>query len=83
MKVAGYTLAFQRTTQSQSANARELRAHVRLSRGDRDLGTITPGKNYYPAERASSNEVAIRSSLLTLVDVYVIADEVDPKSGAI
>jgi cytochrome c-type biogenesis protein CcmF len=83
MEVGGYTLAYQGTTQSRSANARELRAHVRLSRGDRDLGTISPGKNYYPAERASSNEPSIRSSMLTLEDLYVITDEIDSKSGAI
>src|SRR5437588_3307683 len=43
MDVAGYTLAFQGTTQGQSANASELRAHMRLSRGGRDLGSIVPG----------------------------------------
>src|SRR5919206_156225 len=77
MEVAGYTLAFQRTTQGQSSNARELRAHLRLSQGSRDLGSISPGKNYYPAERSSSNEVAIRHRALTLEDVYVIADQVN------
>src|SRR5438105_7518889 len=82
MKVAGYTLAFQGTTQGQSANASELRAHMRLSRGGRDLGSIAPGKNYYPAERASSNEVAIRPNWLTLEDVYVIADTVN-KDGSV
>src|SRR5437667_445825 len=60
MKVAGYTLAFQGTTEGQSSNARELRTHLLLSRGGRSLGSITPGKNYYPAERSSSNEVSNR-----------------------
>ncbi|HJQ74766.1 MAG TPA: cytochrome c-type biogenesis CcmF C-terminal domain-containing protein, partial [Gaiellaceae bacterium] len=83
MKVAGYTLAFQGTTEGQSSNARELRTHLLLSRGDRSLGSIAPGKNYYPAERSSSNEVAIRHSYLTLEDVYVIADDIDPKGGGV
>jgi cytochrome c-type biogenesis protein CcmF len=83
MKVAGYTLAFQGTTEGQSSNARELRTHLLLSRGGRSLGSIAPGKNYYPAERSSSNEVAIRHSLLTLEDVYVIADQIDPKGGGV
>src|ERR671925_694514 len=78
MEVAGYRLAFQATTKGQSSNARELRAHLRLSEGSRDLGTISPGKNFYPAERSSSNEVAIRHHALTLEDVYVIADQINP-----
>jgi len=83
MNVAGYTLAFQGTTEGQSSNARELRTHLLLSRGGHTLGSIAPGKNYYPAERSSSNEVAIRHSFLTLEDVYVIADQIDAKSGAV
>src|ERR671925_455329 len=78
MEVAGYRLAFQGTTEGQSSNAHEARAHLSLSQGGRDLGTISPGKNYYPAERSSSNEIAIRHRALTLEDVYVIADQINP-----
>src|SRR5919199_407215 len=77
MSVAGYTISFRGTTEGQSSNARELRTHLLLSRGGHSLGSIAPGKNYYTAERSSSNEVAIRHSFLTLEDVYVIADQVN------
>ena len=65
------------------AGAPRRRDRDRADRGGRSLGSIAPGKNYYPAERSSSNEVAIRHSFLTLEDVYVIADQIDQKGGGV
>ena len=44
---------------------------------DRDLGELQAGKNRYPVEQQVSNEVAIRSDLLTGEDLFVIADQID------
>src|ERR671934_379056 len=41
------------------------------------LGPLAPGKNRYRAEDQTSNEVAIRSDLLTGEDLFVIADQIN------
>src|SRR4029450_3348268 len=40
------------------------------------LGTVSAGKNAYSAEQQVSNEVGIRSDLLTGEDLFVIAEQV-------
>ncbi|MEX2211489.1 MAG: cytochrome c-type biogenesis CcmF C-terminal domain-containing protein [Gaiellaceae bacterium] len=77
MTAGPYTLAYSSLERRQAANAEELRAVLVVSRGDRDLGTIEPGKNRYPVEQQNSNEVAIRSDPLTGEDLFVIADQID------
>jgi len=73
--VAGYTLRYLGSTQVRGPNAEELRAQLAVSRGGKDLGVITPGKNRYFAEQQTSNEVAIRSDALRAEDLFVIADD--------
>jgi cytochrome c-type biogenesis protein CcmF len=55
-----------------------VRAVVGVERGGRDLGTVEAGKNAYTAEQQVSNEVGIRSDLLTGEDLFVIAEQVNP-----
>ena len=47
-----------------------------VRRGSDDLGTIAAGKNAYSVEQQVSNEVGIRSDLLTGEDLFVIAEQV-------
>jgi cytochrome c-type biogenesis protein CcmF len=77
MQVADYTLTYGSLAQRDGSNAREVRALVDVRRGDRDLGTVRAGKNSYPVEDQVSNEVAIRSDLLTGEDLFVIADQIE------
>jgi cytochrome c-type biogenesis protein CcmF len=77
MAVGDYTLAYRTLEERQVENAQEARAVLDVSRGGRDLGTIEAGKNWYPVEQQTSNEVAIRSDLLTGEDLFVIADQID------
>ena len=42
------------------------------------LGTVEAGKNAYTAERQVSNEVGIRSDLVTGEDLFVIAEQINP-----
>ena len=57
-------------------NATEIRAVLDVRRGGDDLGTIAAGKNAYSVEQQVSNEVGIRSDLLTGEDLFVIAEQV-------
>jgi cytochrome c-type biogenesis protein CcmF len=75
--VGDYVLRHEGVQRRQAANATETRATLAVSRDGRDLGEIHPGKNRYPVENQVSNEVAIRSDLLTGEDLFVIADQVD------
>ena len=78
LEVAGYTLAYRSLEERRAANAQEQRAVLAVSRGDARLGTIEAGKNRYPVEQQTSNEVAIRTDYLRGEDLFVIADQIDP-----
>jgi cytochrome c-type biogenesis protein CcmF len=75
--VADYELTYQRTTETDTANARELRAIVHVERNGKDLGTIEPGKNAYTVEDQISNEMAVRSDKVTGEDLLVIAEQIN------
>ncbi len=78
MTIGDYTLAYRSLDERMSANATEIRATLDVQRGDRDLGTLQAGKNAYTIEDQVSNEVGIRSDLLTAEDLFVIAEQIDP-----
>ncbi len=64
MQVGDYRLELLGTAQRRSANAKEIRARLAVSRNGESVGTLAAGKNRYFAEQQTSNEVAIRSDLL-------------------
>ncbi|MEZ5099166.1 MAG: heme lyase CcmF/NrfE family subunit [Thermoleophilia bacterium] len=70
-----YTLRFLGSTQTQAANALELRAELEVFRGGDRVGTVTAGRNRYFAEDQNSNEVGIRTDWLRAQDLFVIADQ--------
>ena len=67
----------------RAANATELRAVLDLRRGGKELGTLEAGKNAYTIEQQVSNEVGIRSDLVTGEDLFVIADQVNPDGSVV
>jgi cytochrome c-type biogenesis protein CcmF len=83
MAVGGLTLTYHGLTRRQAANATELRAQVDLRRDGHLVSRLEPGKNRYPVERTTSNEMAIHTDWLRAQDVDVIADEVDQRTGAV
>ena len=76
LSVGGYTLTYRELTERDGPNATEIRAVLDVRRGSDDLGTIAAGKNAYSVEQQVSNEVGIRSDLLTGEDLFVIAEQV-------
>ena len=78
LEVGDYRLTYLRLDERPAANATEVRAVVGVERGGRELGTVEAGKNAYTAEQQVSNEVGIRSDLLTGEDLFVIAEQVNP-----
>jgi cytochrome c-type biogenesis protein CcmF len=76
-RAGDYGLTYRDLERRQAENATETRAILAVDRGGRDLGTLETGKNRYPVEQETSNEVAIRSDLLTGEDLFVIADQID------
>jgi cytochrome c-type biogenesis protein CcmF len=77
LAIRDYRLHYQRLVTREGANATEARALIDVKRGGDSLGTLAPGKNRYRAEDQTSNEVAIRSDLLTGEDLFVIADQIN------
>jgi cytochrome c-type biogenesis protein CcmF len=77
LRVGDYRLAYRGLEERQAANATEIRAVLDVERGGDELGTVRAGKNAYTAERQVSNEVGIRSDLVTGEDLFVIAEQVN------
>ena len=77
LAVGGYTLTYRDLTEREGANATEVRAVLDVRRGGDSLGTVEAGKNAYSVEQQVSNEVGIRSDLLTGEDLFVIAEQVN------
>jgi cytochrome c-type biogenesis protein CcmF len=82
MQIGDYRLKYESLDERLAANATEIRARLRVTRGDDDLGTLEAGKNAYTIEQQVSNEVGIRSDPLTGEDLFVIAEQIDP-DGAV
>jgi cytochrome c-type biogenesis protein CcmF len=82
MSIGDYRLTYASLDERLAANATEIRAKLRVARGEDDLGTLEAGKNAYTIEQQVSNEVGIRSDPLTGEDLFVIAEQIDP-DGAV
>jgi cytochrome c-type biogenesis protein CcmF len=78
LEVGDYRLAYRGLEEREAANATEIRAVLDVERGGEGLGAVRAGKNAYTAERQVSNEVGIRSDLVTGEDLFVIAEQVNP-----
>ena len=77
LAVGDYRLTYSDLVERQGANATLVRARLDVARGDDSLGTLEAGKNAYTVERQVSNEVGIRSDLLTGTDLFVIAEQIN------
>jgi cytochrome c-type biogenesis protein CcmF len=75
--VGEYTLTFRSLSEREAANATEVRAVLGVERGGDGLGTLEAGKNAYAVEQQVSNEVGIRSDMLTGEDLFVIVEQVN------
>ena len=75
--VGDYRLTYRGLEEREAANATEIRAVLGVDRDGGSLGTVEAGKNAYTAERQVSNEVGIRSDLITGEDLFVIAEQVN------
>ena len=77
LAVGDYRLTYRGLQEREAANATEIRAVLGVERDGGSLGTVEAGKNAYTAERQVSNEVGIRSDLVTGEDLFVIAEQVN------
>ena len=82
LRAAGYTLTYTGLATHREANAQATRATVDLTRDGSHVATLDPGKNWYPVEGMTSNEVSIYHDPRSLGDVFTIADQVD-KNGTL
>jgi cytochrome c-type biogenesis protein CcmF len=78
LAVGDYRLTYRGLEEREGANATEIRAKLDVQRNGESLGTVSPGKNAYTAERQVSNEVGIRSDLVTGEDLFAIAEQINP-----
>ncbi len=81
MHLAGYALTYQRIVHPYNPNAYETRAVLDVT--GRWHGTIMSGDNQYRNPPEPSREVGIKTDWLRGEDLYVIADDVNVKTGVV
>jgi cytochrome c-type biogenesis protein CcmF len=72
MRVAGYTLTYQRLDTVRGANYTGFRAVLDVARGGSHVATVAPGENLYPIE-GPANEASLYHDPRTLGDVFTTA----------
>src|SRR6478736_5018364 len=78
MSIGHYGLTYNKLVRRQGANDTEFRAVLGVHKNGNRIGTLESGKNSYPAEQQTSNEVGIRTDYLTGEDLFVITDQINP-----
>ena len=80
LRVAGYSVLYQRLVERDTPHAAEVRAELLVSRNGKVLGPLEAGKNSYkiagPDPQVSS-EVGIRTNYLTGEDLFVIPEQIN------
>jgi cytochrome c-type biogenesis protein CcmF len=82
MSIRGYRLQYQGALVHNGPNDREERARLAVWRGNSQVATLMAGKNQYPAEGQTSNEVSIHTDWLRAQDLFVIGDQFN-KDGSV
>ena len=78
MAIGHYGVTYKELVRRQGANDTEFRALLDVRKNGNRIGTLESGKNSYPAEQQTSNEVGIRTDYLTGEDLFVITDQINP-----
>jgi cytochrome c-type biogenesis protein CcmF len=81
MHVAGYTLTYRGIVHPFNQNAYETRAVLAVN--GRFNGTLLSGDNQYRNPPEPSREVGIKTDWLRAQDLYVIADDINTKTGVV
>jgi cytochrome c-type biogenesis protein CcmF len=76
-ELGAYTLTFLRAETVQEPHRQSLVAHVAVTRGGAELGTLRPRMNQYESQREPIGTPAVRSSLRE--DLYLSIMNVDPQ----
>jgi cytochrome c biogenesis factor len=80
MSISGYHLTYLDAVARKGPNRTEIRARVAVSRGGKNLGVYMAGKNQYPVEGQTSNEVGIRTDWLRAEDLFLIGEQFNPQT---
>ncbi|MEM1104459.1 MAG: cytochrome c-type biogenesis CcmF C-terminal domain-containing protein, partial [Pseudomonadota bacterium] len=80
-EIAGFTVTLDSVASERGANYLAQRARFSVTRGDTDLGTLSPERRFYPAARSSTAEVAIRRGLVG--DFYVVLGDQRPNGARV
>jgi len=79
LTVGRYRMLFEDMVSRESPNAEFMGARLAIFDGDRRVGTLVPGQNFYKAGQNPSTEVAIHYTLRE--DLYTILTGFDPQEG--
>jgi len=79
VEIAGYRIAFDGVSQVRGVDYVATHADLRLLKGDRLIAEMHPEKRFFPLEKGTQTDVAIRTNLLA--DVYVVLGDPDGKGG--
>jgi len=79
VELAGYRVALDAVGEVRGPDYVATRADLRLLKGDRLIAAMHPEKRFFPLEKGSQTDVAIRTNLAA--DVYAVIGDPDGKGG--
>ena len=79
VELAGYRIALDGISQVRGVDYVATRADLRLLKGDAVIAEMHPEKRFFPLEKGTQTDVAIRTNLLA--DVYAVIGDPDGKGG--
>ena len=77
--LAGYAVTFKDAGTVQGPNYTALRGTFEVTRNGKPVATLHPEKRNYPAERSSTTEAAIHTTIMS--DLYAVLGDADGKGG--
>ncbi len=74
VSLGSWTLTYTDVTRERTASAMQVRAQFTVDRDGSQVGSLTAGRNFYPASGEVSNEIGLHRDLATVGDLFVAVD---------
>lgn len=82
IRLAPWTLTYTSMSRQRTNSSMQVRARFEVKRGNRRVGVIHAGRNFYPAVGEVSNEVGVHRDIATLGDLFVAVDRLGERGEA-
>lgn len=82
VRLAPWSLTYTKVSRVRSSSSMQVRATFNVSRNGTHVGSLSAGRNFYPASGEVSNEVGVHRDLVTAGDLFVTVDRLSERGDA-